>query len=254
MSDKTDKTERLARAILAIQGVFADGDMINHKSKKKEYSYAKVDDIFVEVRGALANEGLVPWQSAVFLDFRERKDYNGKVVGESIFSQSLHAILGPGETVPAEGEAESVFIEAPKFGPQSFAAIRTFAEKYYLRTKLLLPIGSELDDFDSVFYDQEKPQDDNDNKSKKSIRGTWTLSESGKFQEKGEWTKEYDRIVDLFKALRTEITKDPDPDTLDLAFLRKVMVINKEIIKELPQDAIDALEECIKPLGIPLLQ
>ena len=244
------KNKRLAAAIAEIQGVFKDGELKDDKGKIK-YIYARVDDMYTETRGILGKHELVPWQSQEFCEFRQRiSTRDGSVIGENIFGKFNHCILGGEQLFPHPMEIESLFLEAPKFGVQSFAALRTFSSKYYLRNKLMLPTGSDIDDFDSQFVQEQEEKESSQTTSGKTVKAKWVATKSGELIAQGEWPSEKSRLDSMFRAMKAAFTLPQDPSRKQLDFVEMIANKNTEKIQELPAEAFDKVVEMLHKLDI----
>lgn len=247
-----DKNQRLARAIMSIHGVLKEGEVKDSKSKRTKYAYARVDDIFVEVRSHLAAEGLVSWQNQEFLEFRNRLDPNGEITGENIFGKFNHAILGPGQICPEPGEIENVFVETSKFGPQSFAGLRTFAHKYYLRNKLWLPLGSDFDDLDSVFASENDSNAAPESDATTLSKAKWIMKNSGLLVPDGQWPDEHAKQSSFLRAFRAATALPDNPNDGQKEFLHQILEKNLDTIYQLPDNGIEFVVSCLDKVNMEL--
>ena len=134
---KEEYGQRIAKAMKNIDEV--EKDALN---RHQNYRYASADSVFRAVRQAFAEAGLA-------ISIQER---NPKIVtkdsgkGAKQYFETNYAI-----SVDNGISYEDVFMFVPYLGPQSIQAARTFALKYYLRAKFLIPTGETDSDQEPAF-------------------------------------------------------------------------------------------------------
>lgn len=139
MNEPTQKNA-LAAAMLDMPEV-AELDATN---PHKKYKYASVDSLYKAVRFSLASQGLSIWFQE--LEFNLEPNVKG-----SLF---IHATYELGfqtdpQQPPPEESRERITLVSAYFDVQSCQAIRTYAQKYWLRTKCMMATGElDLDDTD----------------------------------------------------------------------------------------------------------
>lgn len=203
------------------------------------YPYSSADAVYAAVRVAIAEQGLAPWMQEIEKEFREGKNDRGKRVlwGEFCFEIALT----PGGRRPEEGQGERITIISPITGPQSMAAIRTYALKYWLRGKLLLETGEgDLDhdgrgtppaDGEPLRRRRRRRDDDGGDVPGPEDDGIghWELdTETLEYRKVGEFPDEISGHRDLLRSLRSLYWQDDDE--LFIAVLEK----NIDLYKALP--------------------
>ena len=114
-----------------------------------EYEYASADAIYSHVREEIANKGYSVWMNELSFDVLEgeKKKQWLKVTYEI----GLTADGGR----PDDKELERITILAQYAGVQTCQAVRTYALKYFLRGRFLLPTGEK--DADVTPYSKSRP-------------------------------------------------------------------------------------------------
>ena len=156
----------LARALARVNGKVPR----DQHNTYKDYRYSSADAIFAHLRGALFDEGLDIWQDELevkVIQSTPRK--NGDVPAPWIQVTYAIGIIVSG-TVPNPELLEQVTIFSQLLGPQTTAADRTFALKYYLRGKGLLDTGDQLEDADSADTSKGAPLTDSDSGTRRQPR------------------------------------------------------------------------------------
>ena len=134
---------RVARACASIDAVTKD-----QRNTYQNYNYASADSVYAAVRMCLAAESIILTvdEDHSSLEELERKDKT-ILIYCSTFSFRLC-------TPEGVGHIERVRMIVPWTGPQSMQAARTYATKYWLRSKFLIPTGEpDLDALPNVDID-----------------------------------------------------------------------------------------------------
>ena len=140
-----EKSPGLCKAILECPRSIPK-DSRNYHAK---YDYASADAVFQSVAKPLAEAGLATWINEVSVDVVEgKKGADGKE-GPKWVKTTYEIALTPGGLAPPDGKAERVTVMAQLLSAQTLQAVRTYAIKYFLRTKLLLATGEIQDDVDN---------------------------------------------------------------------------------------------------------
>lgn len=130
MSDAT-----AANLISSISAIKKDAE-----NQFQKYRYASVDAVFEAVRGAIGAAGLVVWCHEEAFEIH-RPDGESKAKPWAFAAYRL--ALAPVGDPPDWERAERITIPLQLVGPQSAQAARSYAIKYWLRGKLLLPTGDQ---------------------------------------------------------------------------------------------------------------
>ena len=132
---------RLALAILDMR----DNVEFDRTNTHKGYQYASADAIYAHVRKPLARQGLTIWMREV--EFKPGEVINEKghhwIWAKYEIGFQLNVLIPP----PVESR-EIVTVCALMLGPEVCAAIRTFAQKYWIRGKCQLATGDLSEDLD----------------------------------------------------------------------------------------------------------
>ena len=157
------------------------------------YDYASADALYQIARAELAAVGLAPWQDELEIELIPPEGSQKKGWIRARYAMALT----PDGRKPGAGEVEHITVMSQATGAQAFAAIRTFALKYWLRGKLLLATGEQLDDVDAM--PKEPPPMKSKSKSKSAPQQAPAADDAA-----GRWvlelaTGEY-RKVGLFES------------------------------------------------------
>ena len=133
---------RLAEAIADIRGA-VEKDAHN---KHHDYDYATADAIYLAVRDGLAKAGLTIYQQEVS---REFIDHTGGRGGTQRWLIAEYDLGFQTSIALAPHVLERVTAVIHVATPQSFAAVRTYALKWWIRGKCLLATGDFAEDMDS---------------------------------------------------------------------------------------------------------
>ena len=134
------KKNALAAAMIDMPAV-AELDANN---PHKNYKYASADSLYAAVRPALAKHGLTVWFQE--LDFKLEKNSGGKLFIHAAYELGFQT--DPQEPPPEESR-ERLTMVSPYFDVQSCQAVRTYAQKYWLRSKCLMATGEIEADLDA---------------------------------------------------------------------------------------------------------
>ena len=148
-----------------------------------KYPYASADSIYVTLRRAIAEAGLHPYQQEISLEITK-----GKGDAEWIMARYAFALITDPGDPPDPETCEHVSAGCPLTGASSFAAIRTYAQKYWLRGKFLIATGDKAEDMIDAKQDGEKPPKVPEGASagktstdKKKSKGEWKVKPSGEY-------------------------------------------------------------------------
>ena len=234
-------TPSLAKAMLEMP-VSIEKDQENSFA---HYQYSSADAVFANIRTQLAKQGLAPWQQEISMEVIEQTKQNKD--GTERRSRWLKAKYqmaltpdgqAPMDNIELEGEIVTVMCEFTT--AQAFAAIRTYALKYWLRGKLLLATGEFDADMlgnplDIVPRPEKAPE--------KKPDGKWTIDrETFHCLRTGSFTSTIDSNRDLMRVLQRALSSE----AIDIAL--KIATLNLELIEELPKAGQDVLAKKIKSL------
>ena len=135
----------VARMILDTAGTIEKDE----RNDFAEYDYASADAIYSHVREQIANKGYSVWMNEISFDVLEgeKKKQWLKV------SYEIGLTADGGR--PDDKELERITILAQYAGVQTCQAVRTYALKYFLRGRFLLPTGEK--DADVTPYSKSRP-------------------------------------------------------------------------------------------------
>lgn len=160
----TDVQNRIAKAMLTLDGKL-DGGYLKKDGKNTHanYQYSTADNVYDATREALAKEGLSIYQSEVSMSFETVRTRSGETTLILIaYDIGIQTEDGkPPETL------ERCTGSATFNGPQSLAACRTYAMKYYLRGKLLIPTGDPETDAEDGQGGHQAPRYETDSDGNK---------------------------------------------------------------------------------------
>ena len=196
-------SNHLAAAIDAMPGAVPK----DSRNKHAGYDYASADSIYLSVRNHLAKSGLSVWQD------EESVEVVGKVSKEEVAwvraTYKMALIKGATATQSEMDGAEKVTVMTPVRNAQAFAAIRTYALKYWIRGKCLLAIGDVEEDID------QEPN----NPIKAVEKGEWTLDpETFVLNQVGSWTNPQDRQAAFYIKMNALLAKKLDSETALMAW------------------------------------
>lgn len=211
------------------------------KNAHAGYRYATADAVYVGVRKAVCEAGFLPWQTedspVETMQIGQKRDGSPRT-----FVKVTYAIaLTPGGRAPAPGHAEKVTVMAEFLSIQTFAALRTYALKYYLRGKLLLATG-ELD----VDAEEGAPPEGGQTRQRQPARrsrsssqqepkgnGKWSFSsKTKKYSKSGEFATPAAEKAALYTQIRKKLTLNRD-STEAIA----IYTANKDLIAEFPDQS-----------------
>lgn len=134
------------------QAMAAMGSVVKKDARNRHggYDYASADAIYEHSRVAIAEAGLSLWM-------QEKKVWTttGEPNAQGKITETLWAVyeIGfslDGITPPPKKTREKITATTYLTSPQSLAAVRTYAEKYWIRGKFMLATGDMAEDGDSV--------------------------------------------------------------------------------------------------------
>lgn len=137
-----DSENPLAKAIAEMEDAVAFDRRNNHAG----YDYASADAIYAHARNALAKHGLTVWMQQVSWKAGDTINDKGHHWIWAEFDVGFQtSILHP----PPKNVLERVTVCALMTGPQVCAAIRTYAQKYFVRGKCMLATGDLSEELDA---------------------------------------------------------------------------------------------------------
>ena len=162
-----EKVTPITNRVAAVMAASPDNAPKDAENTFKHFRYASADSIYRTVRKALAEAGLSIWFSEVKFELKEMTKG-----GNWIFMEYEAGFSEDGK----RPEVLERVTQACQFtGQESFGAIRTFAQKYWLRGKLLLSTGEP--DLDADVGKEPPPKVDKPVPKKKDPVGVWSFKE-----------------------------------------------------------------------------
>lgn len=204
-------------------------------NKFGKYRYASADAVYQHVRKAISEAGLSIWQDEVDFQLFERE--GGKHGVRATYDFGFSANGEKPDSV--ERRTQLGYFE----GPQSVGALATYAEKYWLRGKLLLATGEK--DNDEAMQDQapgEQPAKD-DNPVSIEFNG-----ETLKYEITGG-SVDRDRHLALYRALEVDFAKKERTED-ELKRVAGIYEANRESITKLPSNAIIQVNKFFTATGV----
>ena len=221
----------LAGAILDMPGSIAK----DRDNKFAKYDYTSADMMYVNLRSHLARHGLAVWQDEVESDIVDRGSQNNGKRDLWVKARYEMALTPNGHRPTAEQGVERVTVMAPASSAQSFAAIRTYALKYWLRGKCLIATGEFDEDVDSA---PEAPPPA-ETVPDKPIDGRWNYDENtGMLIATGFFGGPDNKLRAFFRELVLRMSPDTAPETALFVYES-----NDTMIKKLPESGQEQINQ-----------
>ena len=236
MTNKTENAIATAMANMPAE--------IAYDARHPNYKYASADAVFSMVREAFFSAGLTLWIDEIRFEVVEKSGrmfidacYGLAITTDTekpkVSSPGFSKAGGdhrPGIDLWALYEKSSIFV--PYLGPQSCQAARTYAVKYWLRTKALLATGEgDMDDPAQNPPDQSTPAP---NAAPETPRGRWIFSKGKYISQAGA-----DGAL-LFERLMRDFSAEKDYTIPDL----------RERARQVYSDNIDMIENTLSAMDM----
>ena len=208
------------------------------------YDFASADLVFLTVREAMEDHGILPWITEVEKPApTELRMSKSKVL--YVLEATYDIALTLGGLKPDEGEAERITVFAPINSAQSSASIRTYAVKYWLRDKLLIATG---EDFLDVDYEPPAQPVRAEKRTKGNpvtkIDAEWKLDrKTGELEKEGEFPDEKTEIRAFVVAINKELLPSKS-----IKHAEKVYEANLARMEEFGEDVAEMLEKRLTKL------
>ena len=267
----------LAIAIMSMPGSVKK-DAYNSFAK---YHYATADSMYNNCRKHIAAAGLNVWQNEIEITLLPKEEISS-TNAEGKVTRWLWGVFEMGFQdrwflPPPPDVRERVTLMVPLTGPQTFQAIRTFAMKYWLRSKCLLATG-EFDDIDagpSVIPDEKedaptetrrskpdkpkpakpkpdkpKPVDKKDDDKPAEEAGRCEIDPKAKtMMLVGAFPSERDKQRAVFLFIYNLVT--PNPPVSDRPWLRDVINNSLPLVEKIiPEKGLQPLYDRINDSGL----
>ena len=151
---QTERRQLAGEAVAKAMGEIKEVEKDSY-NKFQKYDYASADSVFRACREAISKAGICITMKQIACKYEKIGD-GDKIYINTVFAMSCEN--GYNE--------EQIHMLVPFLGPQSVQAARTYALKYYLRTKFLLPTGERDADDNPAFQDGFDPIEPADDKQK----------------------------------------------------------------------------------------
>ena len=193
----------------------AIGAVANHvkrdqRNEYAKYDYASADAIYSHVREAIADQGLRVYQNEIESETMQVTGKNGSITQWVKVQYELALIRDQVMDTRESALLERVTVMAQVTGAQTFAAIRTYALKYWLRGLFLLDTGDVREDIDSLEANAPTDVKPKAKPKAKATEGVWQFNTSDKtFAKVGDFENSRASSASLFLCIQKELKKRP---------------------------------------------